>query len=282
MSWLTTTSAAAKTASVAALSPASQSKMWLSGLARQVVADDRGAGVERPLGVDHHRQRLVLDVDQLQRVPGRVPVLGHDERDLLALEAHLVGGQDRLRVLGDGGHPGQPERGQVLPGDHGLDPGVGLGRRGVDRDDPGVRERAAQDRAVQHAGQLDVVHERAPAADEAGILLARDRPVRPVRFRVRSSGPPGFRTMAAVTAARPGARLPTAPTARCSRSPCTGRPGRTAPPGSAPATGPGCGRAASGRSASCPACRTRTAARGTGRSPPGPGRAARPVPGPPP
>src|SRR5215469_2947959 len=32
MSWLTTTSAAAKTASVAALSPASQSKMWLSAL----------------------------------------------------------------------------------------------------------------------------------------------------------------------------------------------------------------------------------------------------------
>ena len=32
MSWLTTTSAAAKTASVAALSPASQSKMWLLAL----------------------------------------------------------------------------------------------------------------------------------------------------------------------------------------------------------------------------------------------------------
>ena len=44
--------------------------------------------------------------------------------------------------------------------------------RGVDRDDPGVGERAAQDRAVEHPGQLDVVDVAALPADEAGVLLA--------------------------------------------------------------------------------------------------------------
>jgi hypothetical protein len=125
-------------------------------------------------------------VDQLQRVAGRVPVLGDHERDLLALEPHLVGGQDRLGVLGERGHPGKAELGQRLPGDHGLHPRVGLRRGGVDRDDPGVRQRAAQDRPVQHPRQLDVVHEGAPAADEPGILFARDRPVGSVLLRRRA------------------------------------------------------------------------------------------------
>jgi len=146
-------------------------------LARQVIADHRGPGIKRLPGVDHRRQRLVVDVDELQRVARGVPVLGDHERDLLPLEPHLVGGQDRLDVLGQGGHPGQPAVVQRLAGDHGLDPGVGLGGRGVDRGDPGVRERAAQDRAVQHAGKLDVIGEVAPAAQEAGVLLALDRPV---------------------------------------------------------------------------------------------------------
>ncbi len=38
-------------------------------LAGHVVADHRGTGVQRPGRVHHHGQRLVLDLDQLQRVP---------------------------------------------------------------------------------------------------------------------------------------------------------------------------------------------------------------------
>ena len=52
-------------------------------LARLVVADQRRLGVERLAGVDDRRQRVVLDIDQRQRVAGRVAVLGDDERDLL-------------------------------------------------------------------------------------------------------------------------------------------------------------------------------------------------------
>jgi hypothetical protein len=42
----------------------------------------------------------------------------------------------------------------------------------VDRDDPGVRQRAAEDGAVQHPRELDVVDVVALPADEARILLA--------------------------------------------------------------------------------------------------------------
>ena len=68
------------------------------------------SGVERLAGVDDRRQRLVLDVDQLERVAGGVAVLGDDERDLLALEAHLVGGEHGLHVVGQRRHPRQAER----------------------------------------------------------------------------------------------------------------------------------------------------------------------------
>ena len=77
------------------------------GAALDLVADERGVGVERPPGVDHRRQRLVLDVDQLQRVARRVAVLGDDEGDLLALVAHLVGGEHGLHVGRQRRHPGQ-------------------------------------------------------------------------------------------------------------------------------------------------------------------------------
>ena len=141
-------------------------------LAVQVVADHRGVRRQRAADVDDRRQDVVLDVDELEGVPCGVPVLGHHERDLLALEAHLVGGQHGLHVVGQRGHPRQALRGQVGAGDDGLDLGVGLGRGHVDAHDGGVRHRRAEDREVQHAGQLDVVDVLAHAADEARVLLA--------------------------------------------------------------------------------------------------------------
>ena len=113
-----------------------------------VVADQRRVGVERLAGVDDRGQRLVLDVDQLQRVVRRVLVGRDHERDLLALEADLVAGEHGLRVVGDRRHPREAERLEVLGGDDRGDVRVRERLRGVDRDDAGVRVRAAQDRAV--------------------------------------------------------------------------------------------------------------------------------------
>ena len=98
--------------------------------------------------------------------------VGDHERDLLALEADLVAGEHGLRVVGDRRHPRQAERLEVLGGDDRGDVRVRERLGGVDRDDLRVRVRAAQDRAVHHPRQADVVEVGALAADEARVLLA--------------------------------------------------------------------------------------------------------------
>ena len=181
-----------------------------------VVPDQRRPRVQGPARVHHRGQRLVLHVDQLEGVAGGVVVLGHHERHLLALEADLVGGQHGLLVAGQGWHPGQTALFHGLAGEDRLDLRVCLGRDGVDGHDPGVRVRAAQDRAVEHAGELHVVHEGAAAADEALVLLARPR-TETAGHRLS----PG---------SRPGVPPPSGQTGRCSRSRCSGRSGRRGPP----------------------------------------------------
>ena len=116
------------------------------------------------------------------RRPGGVLVDGDHERDLLPLEADLVAGEHGLGVVGDRRHPREPERLEVLGGDHGGDARVRERRGGVDREDLRVGVRAAQDHAVHHPGQADVVEVGPLAADEARVLLAlesteADRPL---------------------------------------------------------------------------------------------------------
>ena len=62
------------------------------GLAVEVGANHRCRRVQRLADIDNWYQRLVVDVDELQRISCGVAVLGDDERHLLALETHLVGG----------------------------------------------------------------------------------------------------------------------------------------------------------------------------------------------
>jgi hypothetical protein len=45
-----------------------------------------------PFGVHHRGQRLVLDLDELQRVLGQVTAVRHHDRDALAHVADLVRG----------------------------------------------------------------------------------------------------------------------------------------------------------------------------------------------
>jgi hypothetical protein len=111
-----------------------------------VVPNDRGVVIEGLRRLDDYGQRLVVDLDQLQRVLGRVPVVGDDKSHLLPLEAHLVRGEDRLGVAGYGWHPGQSLLLQILPCDDGADLRVLQSGRNVDAVYPGVGERATQDR----------------------------------------------------------------------------------------------------------------------------------------
>ena len=147
-------------------------KTVVVGLALEVVADHRHGGIKSLADVHDRLEGLVLDLDQLERIAGRVPVLGHDEGHFLALETHLVRGEDRLHVIGQGRHPGQALLRQRRAGDDRLDLGVSLCGTRVDADDAPVRDRGPEDRQVQHPGQLDVVAVAALAPHEARVLLA--------------------------------------------------------------------------------------------------------------
>ena len=206
------------------------------GLAGLVVADQRRVVVERLARVDDRRQRVVLDVDQRQRVVGRVLVGRDHERDLLALEAHLVAGQHGLRVVGDRRHPREPERLEVLGGDDGGDSRVRERARGVDRDDARVRVRAAQHLPVDHPRQPDVVEVVALAADEARVLLALQAAEADGAFLSDGHAEP------------PVALPPSGWPRRCSGSPCSGRCRRRSRCGSPARTGRGSRRAARVRS----------------------------------
>ena len=142
------------------------------GLVLLVVPDHGRAVGHRLHRVDDDRQRLVVDVDRLAGVLGDVRVVGDDAGHLLALEPYLVGGQHGLGVVGQGRHPGQVAGRHHLAGQHQVHAGDVPGLAGVDRLDPRVRQRAAQDLHVQHAGQRDVVGVVALAPDEAVVLDA--------------------------------------------------------------------------------------------------------------
>jgi hypothetical protein len=173
---LTTTSARANTRSVAALSPASQSKMWLSRWPSLVVADQRGVGIQRLADVDDGGQRLVLDVDQLERVTRGVAVLGDDERDLLALEADLVGGEHRLRRRrGSASRPAPSPR--ASPPSPPGEPSGGPRPAKCRRTRCARAREAPEDGQMQHAGQLEIIDVPALAAHEARILLAKHPPM---------------------------------------------------------------------------------------------------------
>ena len=120
-------------------------------------------------------QRLVVDVDQFDRVLGEVAALGDDQRNRVADELGLALGQRRPRsvrdVLARDGVPGLLDVGvEVGGGEHRVHAGQRQRRRGVDAVDPGARERAAHEAGVQHARPGDVVDEAAAAGQQPGVL----------------------------------------------------------------------------------------------------------------
>ncbi len=127
--------------------------------------DERRAVLLRLERVEHDRQRLVLDLDQVARVLGDVAVLGDHGRDRLAVVAHLLDGD---HVLDDraGAEGGKRRRmlGDVGARDDADHAGQRLGLRRVDGDDARVRVRAAHDRRMRHVLELDVVEVAALAA----------------------------------------------------------------------------------------------------------------------
>ena len=145
-----------------------------------VVADDRCARIHGALGVHDRLERFVVDIDELEGVLRDVAGLGDDEGHLLTLEANLVSCEHCLGVIRQGRHPREVVAEQLRTRNAGKrcaredcdNTWKGLRRRGVDGLDAGVRERAAQDRTVEHAGQVHVIDVVALTTDESLVLDA--------------------------------------------------------------------------------------------------------------
>ncbi len=157
-----------------------------------VRADHGGAGLERALRRDDGFERVVVDLDQLQRVLGDVRVGGDHGRDLLTLEPHGVRDEHGLRVARHRGHPRQVVLRHQLAGHHGDDARQGRGGGGVDAVQRGVGVRTAQDRHVQHPRQMHVIDEVAGTPDESVVFDPADVVSEPAdRFRFGGhAGPP--------------------------------------------------------------------------------------------
>ena len=164
---------------------AGEGGVGLRGVARLPVPDvvrlllavgphQRGIGFERLEGVHDRRQRIVLDLDELDGVGGDVALGGDDRRDLLRLVDDAIHRQHHLLVAHQGRHPGEAGGVEVLAGDDGEDAGQRERLAGVDLRDLRVGVGAAHDVHVDHARQLDIVYVAALAAQEARVFLALD------------------------------------------------------------------------------------------------------------
>jgi hypothetical protein len=185
----------------------------------QLRVHEGGAVLQRLLHVQDRLELVVVDLDQLGGVLGDRRAARDDHGDTLTGEVHTAAGQrgtlGRTHVLRD-----RPRAGEL----HLVGADVGgrvdaddarqlLGRRGVDALDRRVRERAADHRDVQQAGEGLVVGPLGPPGDEPAVLLAAavapdllDRGVRRVLGGGHQAPPPATVCLAPASAvgAAPG------------------------------------------------------------------------------
>ena len=138
----------------------------------------RRLGVTRLTGVGDHRQRLVVDLDELGGVARELARLGHDDGDGVADEADASDGE---RVVLDrrGGRRRQLEEGvcegrHLVAGEGAVDARQGKGGGDVDRADDRVGIGRAHEVRVAHVVATDVVDEGALTLEQPPVLLARE------------------------------------------------------------------------------------------------------------
>jgi hypothetical protein len=144
-------------------------------IVRPLGVNHRRVRSQRLFSVDHHRQRLVIDGNQFERVPRRVASLGDDDRDSLADIADFIDGQDVMfgnsqrRVVGRGRY--RADLILELGTGKGCDDSVKAPRGGgIDGNDARMRVGATQYRDVKHARQFHVVDILAEPADEFRVF----------------------------------------------------------------------------------------------------------------
>ena len=145
-----------------------------------VLVHERRGRCDRVLEAHRGGERRVLDVHEIERVLGRVPALGDDQRHRFP---HIPDGGGRQGLLGlvmdqrrVGDEPGEraAEVAQIGVRQHRHHGAGGPRAARVDPHDAGVGMGAAKHRRVRQAREVDVIDEQAAAAQQRRILVAGD------------------------------------------------------------------------------------------------------------
>jgi hypothetical protein len=156
-------------------------RLWLDARGEEVIVQDRRAGSHRVLDVDHERQHLVLNVDEVERLIGDRLRGGGDGGNRMAFIQRLPPRHDVARQITKVHRAFANERlfrgdlREVVGGQHSHHARQSLGLAGVDRYDIGMCVRAALDLAPQHAGGPGVGGEQRAAGDLVHAIRT-DRP----------------------------------------------------------------------------------------------------------
>ena len=141
--------------------------------------EQRCVGGEGPCGIDDRRERLQVELDQLQRVFGHGPAHRDDRGHRFTREAHAVRRQDRplerlhARHLEEVAHPLRTRGVEVGLRVHAHDARQRRRHGGVDAPDHRVRGGAAQERDMMQAVDVVVGEIAAAPGEEPRVLLAQ-------------------------------------------------------------------------------------------------------------
>ena len=143
----------------------------LLDVVRTVLVNEVGLGLHRLFGIEVGGQRLVLDVDQLQRALGDFLADRRDASHVVADVANLFHRQRRLIVTN---RQNAVLVRRICAGDNGDHAFQRLRARGINALDACMRIGRVQNLAHQHAGQAEVVSVLAGAGGFAGGVDHRD------------------------------------------------------------------------------------------------------------
>jgi len=136
----------------------------------ELLVHERGARRERGRRVEDRGQLRVLDADEVERRLGELRRFRRDRGDLVADAADLAALERRL-VPGEA----EPDRLDVVARQNAEDARERPRPRGVDPEDPRVRDARAEDLPVGQARQLEVVEVARAARHLLGAVALLDR-----------------------------------------------------------------------------------------------------------
>ena len=138
--------------------------------------NDGGLAGHRQLRIDHRREWIVGDDDRVRSIAGHVPIGGDDDSDWLAGESDDVG-RDGPMVRRRERRPDRHRREELRDlraSEDSLDAVHRLRSTDVDRRDAAMRDIAALECEVLHAGDLEVVDVGAASLDQTRVFATLD------------------------------------------------------------------------------------------------------------